>query len=215
MGEQGALVFVVDDDACLRSAIENLLRSAGFAAQSFGSAHEFLTTRRNDAPACLVLDVRLPGTSGLELQRVLAQLDPTLPIVFITGYGDIATSVRAIKAGAVEFLSKPFREQDLLDAVAQALEQARVARQVHAERELLRARMRSLTRREKEVLDLVVTGLMNKQIAKKLGISEVTVKIHRGQVMQKMGASSLLELVRMVERCCGSPAKLDGSRTTH
>jgi FixJ family two-component response regulator len=198
--EQTPIVFIVDDDQYVCEAIEGLLRSAGIAARSFGSAAEFLGTAELDAFACVVLDVRLPGTSGLELQRELSRIRPALPIVFITGHGDIPTSVRAIKAGAIEFLPKPFRDQDLLNAVHQALEVARAERKAQADRAALRERFTALTPREHQVLELVLGGLLNKQIAAQLGISEVTVKIHRGQVMQKTQARSLADLVRLAER---------------
>jgi FixJ family two-component response regulator len=200
LGESGPLVFVVDDDASVREAVESLLRSAGLRALSFGSAQEFLGSAPFDAVACLVLDMFLPGTNGLDLQRELAAHHPGLPIVFITGNGDIRMSVRAIKAGAVEFLPKPFHDQDLLDAVQQALEGARLARQSREEARELEARFAALTPRERQVLELVVKGLLNKQIAAELGIREVTVKIHRGQVMHKTGAGSVPELVRLAQR---------------
>lgn len=200
MGEPNATVFVVDDDGGVRAAIESLLRSVGFVVRSFGSAREFLARPPSDALACLVLDIRLPGASGLDLQRELAELDPSLPIVFISGHGDIPMSVRAIKAGAVEFLPKPFRDQDLLDAIQQALQGARVARELRLQVGELSSRFESLTPRERQVLELVVTGMLNKQIAYELGISEVTVKIHRGQVMHKTRAQSVAELVRLAER---------------
>jgi FixJ family two-component response regulator len=200
MAEQIPVVFIVDDDHSVREAIEGLLRSAGLRAQSFGSASEFLGTADLDALACLVLDVRLPGTNGLELQRELARRRRRLPIVFITGHGDIPMSVRAIKAGAIEFLPKPFRDQDLLNAVQQALAVARAERKAQSELAALQDRFAALTPRERQVLELVVGGLLNKQIAAQLGISEVTVKIHRGQVMQKTQARSLADLVRLTER---------------
>jgi len=198
-------VFVVDDDEGMREALQSLLRSVGLQVITFASAREFLTRPRPDAPACLVLDVRLPDLSGLDLQRelVAAQLD--FPIIFITGHGDIPMTVQAMKAGAVEFLTKPFRDQALLDAVAQALEKARAARAQRAGRAELQERYAHLTPREREVLELVVAGLLNKQIASTLGLSEITVKVHRGQVMQKMGAESVTDLVRMADRL-GLPA---------
>ena len=200
MTEAAAIVFVVDDDAAMRQSLSNLIRSVGLRVEAFASAQEFLRSKRPDVPGCLVLDVRLPGLSGLDLQKRIAEADIEIPIIFITGHGDIPMTVRAMKAGAVEFLTKPFRDQDLLDAVQQALERDRTAR---AQREVideLRARLESLTPREQQVMGLVVAGLLNKQIAGKLGTSETTVKVHRHQVMEKMGADSLAELVRMADR---------------
>ena len=200
MTEAATIVFVVDDDAAMRQSLSNLIRSVGLRVEAFASAQEFLRSKRPDVPGCLVLDVRLPGLSGLDLQKRMTEADIEIPIIFITGHGDIPMTVRAIKAGAVEFLTKPFRDQDLLDAVQQALERDRTAR---AQREVideLRARLESLTPREQQVMGLVVAGLLNKQIAGKLGTSETTVKVHRHQVMEKMGADSLAELVRMADR---------------
>jgi FixJ family two-component response regulator len=200
MTEAAAIVFVVDDDAAMRQSLSNLIRSVGLRVEAFASAQEFLRSKRADVPGCLVLDVRLPGLSGLDLQKRMAEADIEIPIIFITGHGDIPMTVRAMKAGAVEFLTKPFRDQDLLDAVQQALERDRTAR---AQREVideLRPRLESLTPREQQVMGLVVAGLLNKQIAGKLGTSETTVKVHRHQVMEKMGADSLAELVRMADR---------------
>ena len=200
MTETEAVVFIVDDDAPMRESLKNLLRSIGLRAELFASAQEFLQSKRPDSPGCLVLDVRLPGLSGLDLQRRTAEAGVDIPIIFITGYGDIPMSVRAMKAGAVEFLTKPFRDQDLLDAIQQALERDRKARDQRAAIESLRSRFESLTPREREVMVRVVAGLLNKQIGGDLGTSETTVKIHRHQVMEKMGAGSLPELVRMADR---------------
>jgi FixJ family two-component response regulator len=203
-----SVVFVVDDDLSVREAIESLIRSVGLRVETFETAQEFLRSTRPDAPGCVVLDVRLPGLSGLDLQRELAAHGINLPVIFITGHGDIPMSVRAMKAGALEFLTKPFRDQDLLDAIQQALERDLSARQQRTETAELRERFDSLTSREREVIGLVVSGLLNKQIAGELGTSEVTIKIHRSQVMKKMGAGSLAELVRMTEKL-GIPAAKD------
>jgi FixJ family two-component response regulator len=200
MAGQEPVVYVVDDDAAARAAIQSLLHSVGLRAETFGSAQEFLAIRRADAPACLVLDVRLPGVSGLDFQRELATRGVTLPIIFITGHGDIPTSVEAMKAGAMEFLTKPFRGQVLLDAIHKAIERDRAARLEESKTAELRQRLATLTAREREVMQLVITGLLNKQIAAELGASERTVKIHRGQVMRKMQADSLPDLVRMAEK---------------
>jgi FixJ family two-component response regulator len=195
-----AIVFVVDDDPSIREAIKSLLTLEGLCVETFGSANEFLRNERPDLPGCVVLDVELPGLSGLDLQRELAAHGIRLPIIFITGYGDIPMSVRAMKAGALEFLTKPFRDQDLLDAIQQALERDRAARLHSKETAELRQRFEALTSREREVMSLVVAGWLNKQIGFELEISEITVKIHRGRVMNKMGAQSLADLVRMTER---------------
>jgi FixJ family two-component response regulator len=197
MREPDPIIFVVDDDPSLRHALTNLLRSVGLHVETFGSAREFLAGPRPDAPGCVVLDVRLPGLSGLDLQRELAAAQLDLPIIFITGYGDIPMTVRAMKAGAVEFLTKPFRDQDLLDAIQHALERDRVAWHWRAALAAVRQCYDRLTPREREVMRLVVAGLLNKQIAAELGISEIMVKVHRGQVMRKMQAASVADLVRM------------------
>jgi FixJ family two-component response regulator len=200
-------VFVVDDDASVREAVRSLLRSVGLSVETFGTAQEFLSNPRNSAPGCLVLDVRLPGIGGLELQHQLAERNLHVPIIFITGHGDIPMSVRAIKAGAVEVLTKPFRDQDLLDAVNQAIEQDRRAREQRAEIAELRRRYEGLSRREQEVMGLVVRGFPNKQIAGTLGTSEATIKLHRARSIQKMQAGSLADLIRMAEKL-GIPAHL-------
>ena len=202
MSAERSVAFVVDDDVSMREALRNLLRSVGVEVETFKSAQEFLSTRRPDAPGCLVLDVRLPGLSGLELQRQLIEEKIQIPIIFITGHADIPMSVRAMKAGAVEFLTKPFRDQDLLDAVLQALNRDRAARRQRAEVAELRGRYEALTSREQEVMVLVVRGLPNKQIAGTLAISEPTVKLHRGRLMHKMEAESLADLIRIAEKLC-------------
>ena len=193
-------VFVIDDDGSIREALKDLLESVGLRVETFASAPEFLQSSHPDAPSCLVLDIRMPGLSGLDLQREMAEANIHTPIIFITGHGDIPMTVRAMKAGAVEFLTKPFRDQDLLDAIQQALDRDRAARQEQAETADLRSRFDSLTPRESEVFALVVTGLLNKQIALQLGTSEITIKQHRHQVMRKMHADSFAELVRMSEK---------------
>ena len=197
--EQESIVFVVDDDAPVREALKRLFRSAGLQAQTFGTTTEFLNARLPDVASCLVLDVRLPGTSGLDFQGELAKAKIQVPIIFITGHGDIPMSVKAMKAGAVEFLTKPFRDQELLDAIGIALNLDRTRRENEKAVSSLRALFESLTPREREVMTLVTAGLMNKQIAAKLDVSEVTVKVHRGNAMGKMRARSLAELVRMAD----------------
>jgi FixJ family two-component response regulator len=194
------IVFVVDDDPSVRETLADLIASVGLSVLAFKSAREFLESRRPDAPACLVLDVRLPGLSGLELQRELLRIEAPIPIIFITGHADIPMTVRAMKEGAVEFLAKPFRDQDLIDAIQHAIEIDGVARQERTIVAEVRRCYESLTKREREVMKLIVSGLMNKQIAAQLGSSETTVKMHRGQIMHKMKAQSAVQLARMAEK---------------
>jgi FixJ family two-component response regulator len=197
--EARSIVFVVDDDVSVREALKNLLQSVDLDVEVFGSAAGFLKYKLPDAAACLVLDIRMPGVSGLDFQAELAKADIRIPIIFLTGHGDIPMSVRAMKAGAVEFLTKPFREQDLLDAIQVALERDRARRAQDKTVHEVRAHFEALTPREQEVISFLTTGLMNKQIAAELGISEITVKVHRGSVMKKMGARSLADLLRMTD----------------
>jgi FixJ family two-component response regulator len=193
-------VFIVDDDSGVRRAVQDLVESVGLRAESFATGQEFLSKKRTSEPSCMVLDVRLPQMSGLDFQRTLADVGMQIPIIFITAHGDIPMSVRALKSGAVEFLTKPFRDQDLLDAIQQALQRDRAAREQQDEIHKLHGRYLTLTAREREVMGLVVAGMLSKQIASKIGISEATVKIHRGNVMQKMQAGSLIKLVRMADK---------------
>jgi FixJ family two-component response regulator len=200
-------VFIIDDDRGMRQAVQDLVESVGLCAESFTTGQEFLSRQRTTDPSCLVLDVRLPQMSGLDFQRLLTEIGMQIPIIFITAHGDIPMSVRALKSGAVEFLTKPFRDQDLLDAIQQALQRDRVAREREAEVHELHGRYQTLTAREREILGLVVSGMLNKQVASEVGASEATVKIHRSNLMQKMQAGSLIELVRMADKLKLVPPK--------
>jgi FixJ family two-component response regulator len=200
-------VFIIDDDRGMRQSIQDLVESVGLRAESFATGEEFLKRKRTNDPSCLVLDVRLPQMSGLDFQRQLAETGMQIPIIFVTAHGDVPMSVRALKSGAVEFLTKPFRDQDLLDAIQQALQRDRAAQEQQAEIHDLQERYGALTAREQQVMALVVSGMLNKQIASEIGASEATVKIHRGNVMRKMQAGSVVDLVRMADKLKLSPRK--------
>lgn len=205
--KRDGIVFVVDDDPSIREVLHSLLESAGFSVQTFGSAEEFLKANLPDSPSCLLLDVRLPGMSGLELQEMLVAADVQLPVIFITAYGDIRMSVRAMRAGAVDFLTKPFCCDELIERVRHGIERDRTARQELAETLDLRRRFATLTPREQQVMEHIVAGLLNKEIAAALGTSEITIKVHRGRVVRKMRAQSLPELVRMAHKLGRSPKR--------
>jgi FixJ family two-component response regulator len=205
--EQQSAVFVVDDDDAVRQSLSSLFRSVGLQVKAFSSAAEFLQSKLPDCPSCLVLDVRLPGASGLDFQSDLAEANIQIPIIFMTGHGDIPMTVRAMKAGAVEFLTKPFRDQDMLDAVQVGHQRDRCRRDEEQSTSKVKSTYETLTPREKEIMGLVTAGLMNKQIAGEIGVSEITVKVHRGSVMRKMGAKSLADLVRMAESLAVHRAK--------
>ncbi|SIO47783.1 Two-component response regulator, FixJ family, consists of REC and HTH domains [Bradyrhizobium erythrophlei] len=207
------IVFVIDDDASMRRALNNLFQSVGLAVQVFGSAPEMLQSKLPDVASCLVLDIRLPGVSGLDFQTDLAKANIHIPIIFMTGHGDIPMTVRAMKGGAVDFLTKPFRDQDMLDAVVTAIERDRKRREVGKIVANLQALFETLTPREREILALVASGLMNKQVAAEIGLAEITVKIHRGHIMKKMGARSLADLIRMAETLGIRRAKPSGVQT--
>ena len=207
------IVFIIDDDPSMRRALTNLFRSVGMEVEAFGSAPELLRSKLPDVASCLVLDIRLPGLSGLDLQTELASANIHIPIIFITGHGDIPMTVRAMKGGAVDFLTKPFRDQDLLDAVVKAIERDRNRREAEKTVSNLQSMFETLTSREREVLELVASGLMNKQIAAELGLAEITIKIHRGHLMKKMGARSLADLIRMAETLGIRKAKPSGVQT--
>ena len=214
MNEPAPTVFVIDDDPSVRRAVRRLIESVGLQIELFGSAQEFLLSRRPDVPSCLVLDIRLPGISGLDFQRKLAEADIHIPIIFMTAHGDIPMTVQAMKAGAVEFLTKPFRDQDLLDAIQLALERDRARRGREAETAVLRERFDSLSPREREVVTMVVSGMLNKQIASEIGTTENTVKAHRSHAMEKMQAQSLADLVKMVERLQNPPTQYSSTKAS-